>query len=367
MKKSLIALAVLAASGAAFAQSTVTLYGVADLAHTNGKIGTVKSSGVASGIASGSRIGLKGTEDLGGGLSANFVMEYAVQPELATTSMANRQSFAGLAGGFGSLNIGRQYTVIHSLQGAYDPLGNHTGQGWLAGATSTVRSDKTIAYTTPTMSGFNAVVTMASGAASDTAAKDGVFAPVGGDSYSAAKAAVKTDITLVAATAAVAKGDGETTGVALNYAAGPFSAKFATETSKNTVLGWTLPGTTSAAKLSNGTTDTKRTSIGASYDLGVAKIMVVNATAEAGAAELKATSFGVSVPMGALTLGASLSNGSYTDGAANTTVKGDLDGNQFGAFYALSKRTTVYGLFGNAKIDGGAKNSSSSIGVRHTF
>jgi predicted porin len=366
MKKSLIALAVLAASGAAFAQSTVTLYGVADLAHTNGKIGTVKSSGVASGIASGSRIGLKGTEDLGGGLSANFVMEYAVQPELATTSMANRQSFAGLAGGFGSLNIGRQYTVIHSLQGAYDPLGNHTGQGWLAGATSTVRSDKTIAYTTPTMSGFNAVVTMASGAASDAAAKAGVNAICSDGSQAASCASpLTTTVAAVAATPAVAKGDGETTGVALNYAAGPFSAKFATETSKKTVLGWTLPGTTTAAKLSDGTTDTKRTSIGASYDLGVAKVIVVNATAEAGAAELKATSFGVSVPMGALTLGASLSNGSYTNVAG--TTKGDLDGNQFGAFYALSKRTTVYGLFGNAKIDGGAKNSSSSIGVRHTF
>jgi predicted porin len=280
--------------------------------------------------------------------------------------MANRQSFAGLAGGFGSLNIGRQYTVIHSLQGAYDPLGNHTGQGWLAGATSTVRSDKTIAYTTPTMSGFNAVVTLASGAASDAAAKAGVNAICSDGSQAAScGTGLTTTVAAVAATPAVAKGDGETTGVALNYAAGPFSAKFATETSKNTVLGWTLPGTTTAAKLSDGTTDTKRTSIGASYDLGVAKVIVVNATAEAGAAELKATSFGVSVPMGALTLGASLSNGSYTNVAG--TTKGDLDGNQFGAFYALSKRTTVYGLFGNAKIDGGAKNSSSSIGVRHTF
>jgi len=340
------------------------LYGVADLAHTNGKVGTVKSSGVASGIASGSRIGLKGTEDLGGGLSANFVMEYAVQPELATTSMANRQSFAGLAGGFGSLNIGRQYTVIHSLQGAYDPLGNHTGQGWLTGATSTVRSDQTIAYTTPTMSGFNAVVTLASGAASDTAPKNGVCVNTTSLALTSAASCATGTSAVVAPTAAVAKGDGETTGVALNYAAGPFSAKFATETSKNTVLSWTLPGKTTADKLSDGTTDTKRTSIGASYDLGVAKVIVVNATAEAGAAELKATSFGVSVPMGALTLGASLSNGSYTNGAA---TKGDLDGNQFGAFYALSKRTTVYGLFGNAKIDGGAKNSSSSIGVRHTF
>jgi predicted porin len=209
---------------------------------------------------------------------------------------------------------------------------------------------------------------LASGAASDAAAKAGVNAICSDGSQAAScGTGLTTTVAAVAATPAVAKGDGETTGVALNYAAGPFSAKFATETSKNTVLGWTLPGTTTAAKLSTGTTDTKRTSIGASYDLGVAKVIVVNATAEAGAAELKATSFGVSVPMGALTLGASLSNGSYTDGAANTTVKGDLDGNQFGAFYALSKRTTVYGLFGNAKIDGGAKNSSSSIGVRHTF
>jgi predicted porin len=344
----------------------VTLYGVADLSYTTGKVDTTKSAGVVSGIASGSRIGLKGTEDLGGGLAANFVMEYAVQPELSTTSMANRQSYAGLSGGFGSLNIGRQYTVIHGVQGAFDPLGNFSGQGWLAGATTTVRADQAIVYTTPTVAGFSAAVEFAAGANKDVAATNGLCSS--GDTLDSATAACAAPNVKVASyAAAVKKGDGETTGFALNYAQGALAAKVAYETSKNAKLTYTLPGTTSAATLGgNGTSeDTKRTSIGGSYDFGTAKVSLVNVKAEAGTGELKATSVGVSVPMGALTLGASISNGSTKSATAANQV--DLSGNQFGGFYALSKRTTVYALFGNAKIDGGKKNSSSSIGLRHTF
>jgi predicted porin len=74
MKKSLIALAVLAASGAAMAQSSVTLYGVADagVTYVNGL-----TTGLAcdSGANKTSRLGFRGVEDLGGGLKANFVLE----------------------------------------------------------------------------------------------------------------------------------------------------------------------------------------------------------------------------------------------------------------------------------------------------
>ena len=72
MKKSLIALAVLAASGAAMAQSSVTLYGVADVViHKDADV----SAKMTSGGVSTSRWGVKGSEDLGGGLSANFNFE----------------------------------------------------------------------------------------------------------------------------------------------------------------------------------------------------------------------------------------------------------------------------------------------------
>ena len=72
MKKSLIALAVLAASGASFAQSTATVYGIADLWIGSNDTGATSTTTIGSGGVNGSRWGLKGSEDLGGGLKANF-------------------------------------------------------------------------------------------------------------------------------------------------------------------------------------------------------------------------------------------------------------------------------------------------------
>jgi len=76
MKKTLVALAVLAASGASMAQSTVTLYGIADVQfniESSDKTGTsISQNQIASGGVNGSRFGLKGSEDVGGGLSVNF-------------------------------------------------------------------------------------------------------------------------------------------------------------------------------------------------------------------------------------------------------------------------------------------------------
>jgi len=86
MKKSLIALAALAASGAVMAQSSVTLYGNVDVAFGNHKTesrdGTAftKSSGVMDGSWAGSRLGFRGTEDLGGGLKASFTVEQGINP-----------------------------------------------------------------------------------------------------------------------------------------------------------------------------------------------------------------------------------------------------------------------------------------------
>ncbi|MDO9203061.1 MAG: porin, partial [Hydrogenophaga sp.] len=112
MKKSLIALAVLAASGAAMAQSSVTLYGIADVVIHKDK---GASAALASGGVSGSRLGFKGTEDLGGGLKANFVLEQGLQLDTGaigdgtakTAGQAfSRQSYVGLSGGFGEVKLG---------------------------------------------------------------------------------------------------------------------------------------------------------------------------------------------------------------------------------------------------------------------
>ena len=348
----MFALAVLAASGASFAQSTVTLYGVADLGYntvkmTTGSTVNAKTAGITS-IQSGSRFGFKGTEDLGGGLKANFTFEYGVQPDEATTSMANRQSFVGLEGGFGVLNIGRQYTLIHGIQGALDPNGNATQAGWLPGLTNSIRSDDTIAYTSPSFSGFTASVAMS----------------LAGSETSTAAGATKA---------------GDATSIGATYASGPLSVRVVTETIKRTALTVAIPGTVytapaTGAVLSDALADRKATSFGASYDLGVAKLSYLNTSAKAGSAadNAKATTsnFGVSVPMGALTLNASLSNAKMTD--TGTTI-GKANGFMLGASYALSKRTNAYAFLGEAESKptgapaNNGKHSTMAMGLRHTF
>ena len=118
MKKSLIALAVLASSGAAMAQSSVSVYGLLDVwvgsqknttnGVTAGSFGKMASN---EGLAT-SRLGFMGTEDLGGGLKANFQIETTVgldQP--AATSLGDRQSWVGLSGGFGEVQLGRVWCL----------------------------------------------------------------------------------------------------------------------------------------------------------------------------------------------------------------------------------------------------------------
>ena len=130
MKKSLLALAVLGAfAGAASAQSSVTLYGKVDLAL--GKATGSADKQVRDGA--GSRLGIKGVEDLGGGMKALFGFEHRFDPDTGAQNSANMwngYSTVGLGGAFGTVNLGRQYTSSFSLvQNAFDPFGGDTVAG----------------------------------------------------------------------------------------------------------------------------------------------------------------------------------------------------------------------------------------------
>ena len=113
MKKTLIALAVLTVSTASFAQSTVTLYGKANIGIA--KTGDAKAALTGGPDGSDSRYGLKGTEDLGGGLKANFLFEAGFKPDTGNADVAGqtfqRGAWMGLSGGFGEVRMGRQYTL----------------------------------------------------------------------------------------------------------------------------------------------------------------------------------------------------------------------------------------------------------------
>jgi predicted porin len=215
MKKLVMAAAVLGAfAGTAQAQTSVTLYGIADgdvrFDHTN--IGTLKSIG--SGGESGSRWGLRGSEDLGGGLKANFIFEQGIDlsdnaspqgnigggasggfggtstaPHTSTGSrLFSRIATVGLAGAFGEVRFGRGYNPVFLVQATADPF----GAGFVAQTSNlypnlTIRNDNAVYYDSPKFIGglqisgayqfgesaTNSPATNAAGTAPGTQAKRG--------------------------------------------------------------------------------------------------------------------------------------------------------------------------------------------------
>lgn len=123
-----LALALLGAlAGSAAAQSSVTVYGVID-ANIGWGYGSVSSNKqVGSGGLAGSRLGFRGTEDLGSGLKANFAIEHGFNPQDGSAGSAasfwNRQVYVGLSGDWGALNVGRQYTPTFLVHATYDAFG----------------------------------------------------------------------------------------------------------------------------------------------------------------------------------------------------------------------------------------------------
>ena len=164
MKKSLVALAVLAASGAAFAQSTVTMYGVADLSLSDTSGSTTQMSGNGQMNNGSSRLGVRGTEDLGGGLKASFNFEQGINAETGATQANTfaRAANLSLSGGFGSVKLGRTLNpsffgvAAWELTGTanYSVVGNQFGFGGPADP----RNNSEFSYSMPRMSGFGATL-----------------------------------------------------------------------------------------------------------------------------------------------------------------------------------------------------------------
>ncbi|WP_213956340.1 porin [Variovorax sp. dw_954] len=147
MKKSLVALAALAVAGVASAQSSVTLFGVVDAAvsyyQTNSKFVGFAGTPVLNAIGTGdlkqsqwqmsnsgynsSRLGFRGTEDLGGGLAASFWLESSISNDDGVTgaSQFSRRSTVSLSGGFGELRLGRDYTPTFWNDTVFDPFGTN--------------------------------------------------------------------------------------------------------------------------------------------------------------------------------------------------------------------------------------------------
>ena len=187
MKKSLLALAVLGAfAGAASAQSSVTIYGLLDLAMTKGNGGTAPNPG-ANGTSkayimkqsSSSRLGFRGNEDLGGGLSAQFQIEHRFTPDdgaAANPFWAGRSYLQLTSAAAGSVYLGREYDpafwpAVKSDPFGWDGVGQVSSMQYAryadVGSGSSVRTSNTVGYKSPNLGGltFQAAVALGEGAA----------------------------------------------------------------------------------------------------------------------------------------------------------------------------------------------------------
>ena len=357
MRKKLIALAIAGlASTAAFAQTNVTIYGLADAAVLGttylGAAGKQTQFNVSSGVLSTSRIGFKGVEDLGNGLKALFVLEYGLNIDanagiggtVNSTSTNGRKQFVGLTGGFGTAVAGRLETTGLDFSVAATALGGSTGIGaaYIAGGgtliTSASRADNAIAYISPTFGG----VTVA---------------------YNHARL-TETAATSVAASATTSTGgntDSTANLLSVSYANGPISA--------GAIYTKVVASQTNLAN-----DDVKEWGLRAGYDFSVVKLQALyqqqksEAAAVAGGKDKK-WAVSVTVPVGAkvgvIAEYAALNVGS-TAGADNVKV-GTL-----AATYALSKRTTAYAgmVAKRVQSDVGAQGADTNIyatGLRHSF
>ena len=166
MKKSLVALAVLGASGLAMAQSSVTLYGVADAGIGRIKPGKTHVTTGGELVNNGpSRVGFTGVEDLGNGNKVGFQFETGLSlgDGAADGTFWQRQANVFVGGNWGTIKAGRQFTVSHIVEGVYDLTGlanysvvsNTFGEAGIGH-----RANAAIAYVTPNMSGFQAAVAL---------------------------------------------------------------------------------------------------------------------------------------------------------------------------------------------------------------
>lgn len=171
MKKTMLALLLGATAGTAAAQSNVTVYGIFDMAFVRESGGIATTNKLTSGVESGSRLGFKGSEDLGGGTSAIFLLENGFQGDTGTTGQGGllfgRQAYVGLQSNRGTLLLGRQYTPQYLAVAAIDPFGSGTAGDtknlMATTGNSASRMDNTVKYISPVVNGFSGEVVYGAG------------------------------------------------------------------------------------------------------------------------------------------------------------------------------------------------------------
>lgn len=344
MKKSLLTLAALSAlTGTAFAQSSVQIFGIIDAGARYVKNGSNNMTRVDSGGASTSRMGFRGTEDLGGGMKAGFWLETAVNPDdgsagatvNGTSRFWNRRTTVSLMGNWGEVRLGRDFSPVYRVATGSDPFGdtglNGISRTWSTGAINGAsyfthtRMDNSVTYFLP--GNIGGVYGQASVAAGENSPGNKL---IGGN---------------------------------IGYKAGPVDVSAAYSTTEVT------------------TQKVKHAAAALVYDLGVAKLGGVFSQLKYTTAKENHYTFNGIVPIATSSVRFSYtrsvgSGGTYTaDGRKNIS-----DAFALGYHYDLSKRTTVYTNAAYIKNKGGSayvvsagpamngtKSRGVDVGIRHSF
>jgi predicted porin len=320
-------------AGSAHAQSSVTLFGVVDLAARSVTNNTAQKR-LEAGGSTASRLGVRGTEDLGGGLKAGFWLEGALTPDDGNAAGFNwqRRSTVSLMGGFGELRLGRaknptglnweQFDVFGATgMGSSDRLQQSVGLIPSDGVYGSFpRSSNSISYLTPGSSGLFGEATVAAGEGS-----------LGG----------------------------KYTGGRVGYRGGDLVAAAAYGTTQVT-----------------GAIDAKMANAGIAYDLKVVRLVGFYSTTHVGPARQDNALVAASVPVGAFSMRASYQlvkgKGSISNQEAKMLA--------LGASYDLSRRTAVYTTLSDIKntntsftvatgspLTRGNYSKGYELGLRHAF
>ncbi|QWE16773.1 porin [Polynucleobacter sp. AP-Nino-20-G2] len=426
MKKSLLAVAAMTAfAGAAQAQSSVTVYGILDVgfvgSHYNGTSTTANAANVSNGAGTGglavnggsagfgqsaestSRIGFKGSEDLGGGLAAIFTIETAVNPNgsgsnnAATTGTGtfgqfNRQTFAGLSkSGMGSATIGTQYTPVFDVMATTDAasmnnlVGNAVYTGNLQSSTGTYNTglgsySSTGSSPTSFDASSGAYVTRASNALKVQSVR---FAGLQGQAFYAQANSSQSGTTSTGAN------NNTVFGVNADYVWNKLNVVAAYQSFR--AQNGTAAQTTTGAKAADGSAGNfgvnasdSQTYAAATYDFGIVKTYAQYITRKAfatadnnfgtsrSAYQLGAKSFITPTISVYATYG--LGKSSY---AQPGTAYANFRTTQLGSDYYLSKRTNLYVAYGSFNQSSNGATGSTGVsgvsgmnyaaGVRHTF
>ena len=350
MQKKLIALAVAAVtSGAAFAQTNVTIYGNVDMGvmfrqGNNGAVANDHSQYDLQSAASQSHIGFKGVEDLGNGLKALFDLQYRISPDTSTGLATAGHQYVGLTGGFGTVVAGYLDGIRFGIYGKYSPFGNYSVASLTSMTTQYDRAANALAYISPSFSGFTVILATATNTQGAEGSLNSVHSP--------------------AKTSGGNTGDDRLLSANLIYANGPLSIDLDYETTR--AVGYNNDRLYVATA-------------GASYNFGVVKVSGLydvikgdvnsfiggNTTFASAAFGLAANQrydrrnwfIGASVPLGKFSV-----MGMFGQVKDKTLSDADAWKLGVGARYALSKRTELYADFAHIKNDNNGKYTINPMG-----